>query len=331
MNCVEKDRRMRSLKQALSLIAAACCAAPLAAWPQAYPAKPIRTLVTISGVGEALCRLVGQKMAENIGVPVIVEAQAAAGGSVAVETVMKAAPDGYTILSANPGTHVMRQFLSKSTTFDPIRDFTPISLAWETIAVVGVHPSLPVKDFKELLDYARRNPGKLSYGTSGIGTSHHMASELVKLRTGVDMVHVPYKSGAQSFTDLISGQIPVLYGVLAQLQPAAKAGKMRLIAIQNDRRYPPAGDILPIRETVPGYSSPPYWTAYYGPAHLPDPLVRRLNVEINKAISAPEIKAKLDEAGFLVIGTTPEELLATNKADIERMAAVVKAAGITPE
>jgi tripartite-type tricarboxylate transporter receptor subunit TctC len=253
-----------------------------------------------------------------------------AGGSVAVEAAMKSAPDGYTLLSANPGTHVMRQFLSKATTFDPVKDFTPLTLAWETIAVVGVHPSVPVNNFRELLDYARKNPGKLSYGTSGVGTSHHMASELVKLRTGVDMVHVPYKSGAQSYGDLISGQIPVLYGVLAQLGPGAKAGKLRMIALQNDRRYPPAG-VAPIKDTVPDYVSPPWWTSYYGPAGMPEPLVRRLNAEILKAINVPEVKAKLDEAGFLVIGSSPEELASTMKADIERMAVVVKAAGIQPE
>jgi tripartite-type tricarboxylate transporter receptor subunit TctC len=316
----------------LALIAACLAAFGLAtqAHSQAYPAKPIRTLVTISGVGEALCRLVGQTMSQNMGVPVIVEAMPAAGGTLAVETSLKAPPDGYTILSANPGTHVMRQFLSRQVTYDPIRDFTPITLAWETIAVVGVHPSLPVNNFRELLDYARKNPGKLSYGTSGVGTSHHMASELVKLRTGVDMVHVPYKSGAQSFQDLIAGQIPVLYGVLAQLQPAAQAGKLRIIALQNDRRFPPAG-AAPIKETVPDYASPPYWTSYYGPAGMPAPIVRRLNGEINKAINVPDVKSKLDEAGFLVIGTSPEELAATMKSDIERMSVVVKSAGIRPE
>ena len=313
------------------LIGIACFAVPIASWAQAYPSRPIRTIVTFTGVGEALCRMVGQKMADNIGQPVIVESQAAAGGAVGAETVMKSPPDGYTLLAANPGTHVMRQFLTKAMTFDPIRDFTPITLAWDTIAVVAVHPSLPVHNFAELIDYAKHNPGKLSYGTSGIGTGHHMASELVRLQTGINMVHVPYKSGGQSFQDLISGQIPVLYGVLAQLAPAAKVGKVRLIAIQNDRRFPPAGDIAPIKETVPGYSGPPFWTSYYGPANLPAPLVRRINAEIVKAINSPEVKAKLDEAGFLVVGSTPDELAMSMKTDIERMGKVAKAAGIKPE
>ena len=306
-------------------------AGPASSWGQAFPSKPIRSIVTFTGVGEALCRMVAQKMGENIGQPVILESQAAAGGAVGAETVMRAPPDGYTILAANPGTHIMRQYLAKNSSFDPIKDFTPITLAWDTIAVVGVTPSLPVHNFAELIDHAKRNPGKLSYGTSGIGTGHHMSSELVKLQTGIDMVHVPYKSGGQSFQDLLSGQISVLYGVLAQLQPAAKAGKLRLIAIQNDRRFPPAGDILPIQETVPGYVGPPFWTSYYGPANLPDPSVRRLNAEIVKAINAPEVKAKLDEAGFLVVGSSPEELAASMKTDIERMGRVVKAAGIKPE
>jgi tripartite-type tricarboxylate transporter receptor subunit TctC len=162
--------------------------------------------------------------------------------------------------------------------FDPIKDFTPITLAWETVAVVAVHPSLPVNSMRELIDYAKKYPGKLSYGTSGIGTSHHMASEMLKLTAGVDMVHVPT-----------------------------------------------------IKEVVPGFSGPPFWTSYYGPANLPQALVRRLNLEINKAANTPDVKAKLDGAGFLVVGTSPEELSSINKADIERAGQLVKAAGIQPE
>ncbi len=304
---------------------------PQIAIAQAYPAKPIRTIVTFAGVGEALCRMVAQKMTENLGLPVILESQAAAGGAVGAEAVMKAPPDGYTVLATTPGTHVMRQFLTKQMTFDPIRDFTPITLAWETVAVVAVHPSLPVNSMRELIDYAKKNPGKLSYGTSGIGTSHHMASEMLKLTAGVDMVHVPYKTGAQSFQDAVAGQIPVLYGVFAQIQPAVQSGKLKIIALQNDRRFPLAGDVPPLKDIVAGFNGPPFWTSYYGPANLPQALVRRLNTEINKAAGAPEVKAKLDAAGFLVVGTTPEELAAINKADIERAGRLVKAAGIQPE
>ena len=298
---------------------------------QSYPAKPIRTIVTFAGVGEALCRMVAQKMTENLGSPVILESMAAAGGAQGAEAVMKAAPDGYTILATTPGTHVMRQFLSRQMSFDPIKDFTPITLAWETVAVVAVHPSLPVNSMRELIDYAKKYPGKLSYGTSGIGTSHHMASEMLKLTAGVDMVHVPYKTGAQSFQDALSGTIPVLYGVFAQVQPAVQSGKLRIIALQNDRRFPLAGDVPTIKEVVPGFSGPPFWTSYYGPANLPQALVRRLNLEINKAANTPDVKAKLDGAGFLVVGTSPEELSSINKADIERAGQLVKAAGIQPE
>lgn len=298
---------------------------------QSYPAKPIRTIVTFAGVGEALCRMVAQKMTENLGSPVILESMAAAGGAQGAEAVMKATPDGYTILATTPGTHVMRQFLSRQMSFDPIKDFTPITLAWETVAVVAVHPSLPVNSMRELIDYAKKYPGKLSYGTSGIGTSHHMASEMLKLTAGVDMVHVPYKTGAQSFQDALSGTIPVLYGVFAQVQPAVQSGKLRIIALQNDRRFPLAGDVPTIKEVVPGFSGPPFWTSYYGPANLPQALVRRLNLEINKAANTPDVKAKLDGAGFLVVGTSPEELSSINKADIERAGQLVKAAGIQPE
>ncbi|OFZ99982.1 MAG: hypothetical protein A3H35_13050 [Betaproteobacteria bacterium RIFCSPLOWO2_02_FULL_62_17] len=323
---------MKPVKHTLVLAAAAAAVSTsTAAFSQAYPAKPIRTIVTFAGVGEALCRMVAQKMTENLGSPVILESQAAAGGAVGAEAVMKAAPDGYTVLATTPGTHVMRQFLTKQMTFDPIRDFTPITLAWETVAVIAVHPSLPVNSMRELIDYAKKFPGKISYGTSGIGTSHHMASEMLKLTAGVNMVHVPYKTGAQSFQDAIAGQIPVLYGVYAQVNSAVQAGKLKIIALQNDRRFPLARDVPPIKDIVAGFNGPPFWTSYYGPANLPPALVRRLNAEINKAAGAPEVKAKLDAAGFLVVGTTPEELSAINKADIERAGRLVKAAGIQPE
>lgn len=304
---------------------------PMVSQAQSYPSKPVRVIVTYAGIGEALIRAVGQKMAENMGVPVIVEGQAGAGGAIGAETVMRAAPDGYTVLATTAGTHVYRQLLVKNMSYDPIRDFTPLTMAFEAISVVAVHPSVPVNSIGEFLDYVRRNPGKLSYGTSGIGTQHHMASEILARATGIDMVHVPYKNGALSFQDAISGQIPVLFGVLAQIQPSAKAGKLRMLAITNDRRFSSAGDILPLRETVPAYSSPPFWTSYFGPANMQQPVVRRLQSEIVKALNVPEIHSKLTDAGFVVIGSSPEELAAAQKADIEQAGKIVKAVGIQPE
>jgi tripartite-type tricarboxylate transporter receptor subunit TctC len=313
------------------MAAFALAAASFGAAGQAFPAKPIHTIVTFAGVGEALCRMVGQQMSVFAGQPVIVESQAAAGGAVGAEMVMKAAPDGYTILAANPGTHVMRQFLAKANTFDAIKDFTPITLSWDTVALLAVHPSLPVSSMKELIDYAKKNPGKISVATSGHGTSHHMALEMLKLEAGVDMVHVPYKNGAQSFQDAMGGVVPAIFGVLAQLGPAIKAGKLKAIAISNDKRSALVPGLPAISETVPGYKAPPFWTSYYGPAGLPAPIVRRLNGDLIKAINVAEVKQKLDDAGFVVVGTTPEELSARNKADIDNMARVVKAAGIQPE
>mgnify|MGYP003342686786 CR=1 FL=1 len=221
--------------------AAAALAAPIACFAQAFPAKPIRTIIALGGGAEVLARMASDKASASMGVPIVIEAQSAAGGSIGALTVARAAPDGYTILFAATNSQLYHLYLSKTTPYDPVKDFTPITRIGEALLLIVGDPKFAPGTLRELLAYAKANPGKLSYGTSGVGTSHHMASELVKLRTGVDMVHVPYKSGAQSYGDLISGQIPVLYGVLAQLGPGAKAGKLRMIALQNDRRYPPAG------------------------------------------------------------------------------------------
>ena len=309
----------------------ACLAVPVVARSQAYPGKPIRTIMTVAGGADILARLVAQKLTESLGQSVVVESQSGAGGAIGAEMVARAAPDGYTIMLSSASTQVMHRFLSKQTRFDALRSFTPITKIAETILLVVSNPSLPVNSIAELIDYARRNPGKLSYGTSGIGTSHHLSAEMMRLLTGIDWVHVPYKGGPPVLTDLMSGRIDVGFTILATMTPFMNSPKIKVLAVNNSRRYSVIPDVSTVSEQLPGYEAPPSWMAYFGPAGLPEAIVKRLNFEIGRAMNSPELRAKAQEIGFVPGASTPEEVTATIQHDLATVAKIVKAVGIQPE
>ena len=321
------DKRLAAAITAWALL----LAGPASCWAQAFPSKPIRSIVTFTGVGEALCRMVAQKMSENIGQPVTLESQAAAGGAVGAETVMKAPPDGYTILAANPGTHIMRQYLAKNSTFDPIKDFTPITLAWDTIAVVGVTPSLPVHNFAELLDYAKRNPGKLSYGSSGVGSTYHLAGEALKQAAGIDMVHVPYKGAMQALQDLYAGQLEVSMLTLGTALPLQAAGKIRMLGLLQGARYRGAPDLPTVGESVPGFEQPGSWYALIGPAALPQPVVQRLYQALVAGLKTKEVRDWLDKNMHEGGGSTPEQFAAEYRRSFEIYTRAIRLAGLKAE
>lgn len=287
--------------------------------------------MTVAGGADVLARIVAQGLTVSLGQPVIVEAQAGAGGTIGAETVARASPDGYTLMFSSPSTLVINRFLSKNYRLDPVKDFTPILKFMETVLLVVTNPALPVTSIKELIDYANRNPGKLSYGTSGVGTSHHLAGELIKTLTGIQWVHVPYKGGPPVLSDLMGGQIQVGFTILATMAPYMNTGKIRIIAVNNDKRYPGIPDVPTVREQLPGYETPPAFVGYWGPAGLPQPIVTRLNTEIAKIVNTPEVRAKAQAIGFVVGTTTPEELTDLIKRAIANVAKIVKAAGIQPE
>jgi tripartite-type tricarboxylate transporter receptor subunit TctC len=320
---------MRSCLWALTALA--CAMAPLAAHSQAYPSKPIRMILTYGGGAEAATRLVGQKIGDVFGQPVVIESQSGAAGSIGATTVARAAPDGYTLLSSTGSTQMMRMFLVKNMPYDPIRDFTPITLAWDTMTVWVANSSIPGDSMKDLIDYAKRNPGKISFGTSGTGSTHHFSLESVKLLTGVDILHVPYKSGTQPLIDLIAGRIQVSSSIVATVAPYLNSGKVKALAVVNDRRFHRIPNVPSMREVIPGFESPPFWSAFYGPAGLPPAITRRLHDEIVKALDAPDVKSKLDELGLLVVASTSQELADATKAGIEKAARIAKAARIEPE
>jgi tripartite-type tricarboxylate transporter receptor subunit TctC len=309
-----------------------CMTVPLAARAQAYPAKPIRTIVTVSGGVETAVRALSNRMAESLGQPVIVEAQSGAAGAQGAITVARAAPDGYTLAYATNSAMLIRPFLTKNTPYDTLRDFTPITQIGEAVANVLVSNSLPVNNLQEFIEYARRNPGKVSYGTGGVGTLQHLTGELLQRMTGIKLVHVPYKNGNQSLQDLMSGEIQLLFAVVVTTMPMVQAGKVKMIAMNMDQRWKGAPDVPTIREVLPGYARPPAWMGYFGPAGLPDPITRRLHAEIVKGMHQPDIVAVFEKLGLGIdLSETPEAFAAQVKRQLEESGALVKAAGIQAE
>src|SRR5882672_744602 len=307
----------------------ALCAASVHAQP--YPSRPIRSIMTVAGGADVVARLVAQGLTGSLGQPVVVETQSGAGGAIGAEAVARAAPDGYTIMLTSASALVMNRFLSKSARLDPLKDFTPITKAFETVALVVTSPAQPFASIREMIDYAKRNPGKLSYGTSGIGTTHHLSGESIRLLTGIDWVHVPYKGGPPVITDLIGGEIQVGFSILATAAPFLASGKIKILAVNGAKRYHVIPNVPTLSEQLPGYEPPSTWGGYFGPAGMPRPIVARLHDEIVRILNSPEVRAKAEDIGFPVATSTPDELLATIRRDIEYTAKIVKAVGIRPE
>ncbi len=318
-------------KRCLCLTAAVCLALPPAAQAQGYPSRPIRSIMTVAGGADIVARLVAQGLSGALGQPVVVETQSGAGGAIGAESVARAAPDGYTIMLTSASALVMNRFLSKSARLDPLRDFTPITKAFETVALVVKSPALPVESMRDLVEYAKRHPGKLSYGTSGIGTTHHLSGESIRLLTGIDWVHVPYKGGPPVITDLIGGEIQVGFSILATAAPFIASGKIKILAVNGAKRYRVIRDVPTVTEQLPGYEPPSTWGGYLGPAGMPQAIVVRLHDEIARILNSPEVRAKAEDIGFPVATSTPEELTATIRRDIEYTAKIVAAVGIRPE
>jgi tripartite-type tricarboxylate transporter receptor subunit TctC len=305
-------------------------AMPVAAQSQAYPAKPIRLVnefVAGSG-GDTLLRVVVAGMTPLLGQPIIVENRAGGGGIVAAEVVMNAVPDGYTILGATPAVHVTRLFLAKTQPFDAQKSFTPLVPLSDPVFVLMANPSVQANNLKELIDLAKREPGKLSYATAGVGSNSHLVGEQIKMLAGVDIVHVPYKALAESVRDVMAGQIPLGYNLSAQAVPLVKAGKVKLIAVASNTRLPQWPDLGTVREILPAFEKPPGWTGLFGPANLPPAIARRIAGDAVRAMNQPEIAAKINEVGFTVIGGTPEEFAALIRRQIDLVGRIVKAAGI---
>jgi len=302
------------------------------AWAQAYPDKPIRLVVPYAAgaAADQLARAVGERLGPALGQTIVVDNRAGAGGTLGADNVAKSPADGYTIVLGTDASHATNLFLSKRFPYDPIKSFTPIAPAAVNHIVLVVHPSLPVKTVAELIAYGKANPKKLSFGSSGPGSAHHLAGELFNERAGIDMVHVPYKGGGPAMTDLLGNSIPVLFASLATARPHIESGKVRAIAVVEGKRFHGLPGLPTIGETLPGYAIAS-WFGFFGPAGLPPAITARLNTEINKALTQPAVREALEKAGMSATGGKPDELAAQLKAELAQREKLVKAAGIEPE
>lgn len=302
---------------------------------QAYPVKPVKIISTIplGGSGDVAIRLASAKASENIGQQVLVETNGAAGGTVAARTVLKAAPDGYTLFHSSNGALAASVFTVKNLGYHPVTDFTPISLIAYAPSFIAVRAGLPVNTLKEFVDYAKRNPGKLSFGSNGVGSYFHITGETFRNAAGIEMLHVPYTGGNVSvpLTDLLTGRIDMFFPSMTLAGPHLSSGKMKLLAVLGDTRLKRAPDVPTIAEAFPAYTPLPSWFALVGPAGLPQPIVARLQSEMAKAVADEQVAARLSELGMVPRGTTPEQLSAVMKTTIDLTGKAVKALGIQPQ
>jgi len=300
---------------------------------QAYPVKPIRFLIPqIAGSAyDVSGRVITGKMAETLGQPFISENRPGASGVPAADAVAKAPPDGYMLLWGGPGTNIMAQLVSKNVPYDGMKDFTPISIGASAVQVIIVKPSLPINSVAELVDYAKRNPGKLSYGSSGIGSGYHLAAETLKQAAGIDMVHIPYKGAIQALQDLYAGQLDVSFLTLGTATPLHASGKIRMLGLLQAKRYRGAPDLPTLAETVPGSTLPDSWFALVGPAGLPQPIVQRLYQSLVGALKTQEVQAWLTKNLHDGGGNTPEEFAAEYQRSFAVYARAIKLAGVKPE
>ena len=299
---------------------------------QGYPQRALRAIVpNIPGGGSDIsARIVAEGLSGALGRQVVVDNRGGAGGTLGVSIAAKATPDGYTVLMGNISTHGINPALYKLP-YHPSTDFTPISMIGTTPNVVVIHPSVPAATLKEFIAYARANPGKLTYGSSGVGGSPHLAMELLKSMTGIDLVHVPYKGAGAVTIDLIGGQVQAASASVTGQLPHIKSGKLRALAVTSTQRSAPLPDIPTAAEAgVPGYEVT-IWYAMLAPAAVPHAIVARLNAEMVKLLNAPDMKARLAQQGIDAGASTPQELARFVQAEIAKWSQVVKAAGIVAD
>lgn len=295
-----------------------------------YPTKPIRIIVayTPAGATDILARVVGQKLSESWGQPVIVDNRAGAAGNIGTEVAAKANPDGYTLIMGTAGTHGINVSLYRHLNWHPVKDFSPVSLVAMVPNIMVINNALPFKSVRDLIAYAKANPGKLSYGSPGNGSTAHLSMELFKSMTGTNLVHIPYKGSAGVLADVMGGQIAVTIDNMPPYLPQVKAGKIRALAVSPAKRSSAAPDIPTIAEAgVPGYDSGA-WFGLLAPAGTPKDIVSKLSVETARILKLPDVNKRISELGAEPVGSTPEEFAALIKSEIAKWAKVIKDANV---
>ncbi len=302
--------------------------APLLAVAQPYPSKPVRVIVPLAaaGTGDTLARVVSEEMAKILGQPFVVENRPGSGGIIGTELVAKAAPDGYTLLSASP-SHVIHPALRPKVGYDPIKDFEPITVIANTHQLIVGHPSVPASTVKELVAFAKANPGKLNYGSAGTGSATHLNMEMFKTMTGTSITHIPYRGSTQSRQDLVAGEVQLSVDGLLPTMPLIKAGKLKAFGLTSNRRSSVAPEIPTLAEAgVTGYASDT-WYGIVAPGGTPNTVIATLHAAAIKAINTSSVRDRLTKQGAELVGNTPAEFSALLERELRLWSEVVKDSG----
>lgn len=321
---------MRLIK---TLLACAIAVTTCIGQAQDYPSKPIRLIVPFAtgGVTDTSARVLADKLSRQMGQQVIVENRPGGSGNPGTQYVAQSAPDGYTLLLAFDGTMVINPFVFPKIPFDTVKDFQPITKLGDAALVLVAHPSVPAKTFAELMAYSKANPGKLSFGHSGTGGTTHVAGELLKQRTGLDMTHIPYKSGGQAVIDAIGGQVPLAYSAVAGAHAHIKSGKLTGLGVSSQKRIGSLPDVPTfIEQGVAGFEAVS-WVGILVPAKTPKALVDRLHRDITAVLKEPDLRERFATLGIDPVGNTPDQFADQIKADLARWGKVVEQAKIRLE
>jgi tripartite-type tricarboxylate transporter receptor subunit TctC len=308
------------------LVLAALCAS---AGAQNYPGKTVRMVVGYppGGPTDVIARIVSQKLTQAWGQQFIVDNRPGASGMIGAELTARAAPDGYTLLMV-PVTYAVTPSLFAKMTYDVEKDLAPVAQVAAAPFILVVHPTLPVKTVKDLIALDRRNPGQINFASASTGGMPHLAGELFNSMTGTKLVHIPYKGAAPATTDLLSGQVTLMFNNMLSAMPQVKAGRLRAVAVTSTKRSPAAPELPTIAETVPGYEASG-WYGAFAPAATPRDIINRLNAEMNRAMKMPDVAQRLAGDGVEAVGTTPEQFGAYLKQEVAKWGKVVKTSGAT--
>ncbi|AGW92849.1 tripartite tricarboxylate transporter substrate binding protein [Cupriavidus sp. DF5525] len=310
----------------------AMCFTGAASAADAWPQKPVTLIVpwAAGGSTDILARVLSEHLTRSLGQPVIVDNKPGASGNIGSAMVARAKPDGYTLLVGSMSTHAMNPALMPNMPFRGVEDFTPLGLLAYVTNTMVVHPSVPAQNVKDLIAYAKANPGKLAYASAGPGSTNHLSAVLFEKMAGIQMLHVPYKGGAPAVVDTVAGQTQLLFSAGTQTLPHVKGGKLRLLAVTESKRSPLLPDVPTVAETVPGYELA-VWYGAFGPKGMPADLTARLNREINAVMSLPEVKSRMNAIGVETATSTPQQFGTILHRDADRYGKLIRELGIKGE
>jgi tripartite-type tricarboxylate transporter receptor subunit TctC len=311
-------------------LAAAAMSLPTLAQTSSFPQRPVRIVVpyTTGGSNDVIARLLAQQLQEAWGQPVVVENKPGAAGNIGASDIAKSAPDGHSLLLTNINIVSMNPVLIANMPFDPQKDFSPISLLGTTALALVVHPSVPANNVRELIDLARKGPGRLNYASSGNGSPQHMSAEMFKAMTKTSMTHIPYRGAAPAVNDLLAGQVQVTIGVVNQLIPHIRAGKLKALGVTTRKRLAQMPDVPTLDEAgVPGYESE-IWLGLAAPTATPPAIIEQINQAVRKAMATADVMSKLQSQGIDVVVSSPDQMRQRGLEDLKRWGDIIRTAGI---